>query len=142
MFRHKSTLNIRFSDIDAFGHVNNAKYLTYFEEARVEYFDEIVGWKYDLSKKGIILAKAEIDFIKPVHFRDEVFVHTRCARIGTKSFDLEYELIGYHEKKEILLADARTVMVTFDYNLHHSIEIPAEWKDAILKYEGGNVLVK
>ncbi|MBK9524941.1 MAG: acyl-CoA thioesterase [Bacteroidetes bacterium] len=65
MFKHKSPLHIRFSDVDAFGHVNNACYLTYIEEARVSYFEEVVDWSHDWSTKGIIIAKAEIDFILP-----------------------------------------------------------------------------
>lgn len=142
MFKHKTPVEIRFADIDAFGHVNNAVYLTYVEQARVRYFDAIVGWQYDLTAQGIILAKAEIDYILPVHFKEEIIVKTRCSRLGNKSFDLEYQLVRYLENKEILVADACTVMVAFDYNEKKSIPLPLAWKDAILKYEGGNVLVQ
>src|ERR1051326_5853842 len=86
-FRHKTKMEIRFVDVDAFGHVNNANYLTYFEQARVSYFDEVAGWDYDWSRQGIILARAEVNYVLPANFRDEVYVYTRCSRIGTKSFD-------------------------------------------------------
>ncbi len=139
MFRHKSKVNIRFSDLDAFNHVNNACYLTYIEQARIEYFSDIVGWDYNWSKKGIILAKATVDFIFPIHMKDEVHVYTHCNRMGTKSFDLQYRIIKIENEKEVLLSDASTVMVAFDYDLQKSIEIPAEWKDLIRVYEEGDV---
>jgi acyl-CoA thioester hydrolase len=137
MFRHKSKVEIRFSDIDAFNHVNNACYLTYLEQARIEYFNEIVGWDYQWSKRGIILAKASIDFIFPIHLNDKANIFTRCSRIGNKSFDLQYRIIKIENDKEILLADASTVMVAFDYDINKSIEIPPEWKDLINVYEEG-----
>jgi acyl-CoA thioester hydrolase len=140
LFRHKAPIEIRFVDLDAFGHVNNANYLTYFENARVKYFDEIVDWKYDWSKQGIILAKAEINFIIPIHFKDEVAVYTRCSRLGNKSFDLEYRIVRLFKNQEQLMADGVTVMVAYDYVEKKSIEIPEEWKVALKKYEGENVL--
>jgi acyl-CoA thioester hydrolase len=139
LFKHKTHIEIRFVDIDAFSHVNNANYLTYLEIARVKYFDEIADWKYDWSKQGIILAKAEIDFIIPIRFTDEIAVYTRCSRLGTKSFDLEYRIVRMLEDKEQLMADGVTVMVAFDYTTQKSIEIPGEWKEAIKKFEGTDV---
>jgi len=139
MFRHKSKVNIRFSDLDAFNHVNNACYLTYIEQARIAYFSDIVGWNYDWSKKGIILAKATVEFIFPIHLADQVLVYTRCNRMGTKSFDLQYRMVKMENEKEILLSDASTVMVAFDYDLQKSIEVPPEWKDLIKVYEEGDV---
>jgi acyl-CoA thioester hydrolase len=128
---NQSQVNIRFSDVDAFGHVNNAVYLTYFEEARVAFFDEIVDYGYDWSKQGVILARFEIDYLQPVHFKEEVFIRTACARIGNKSFDLTYEMYKIKEHKEITLCTACSVMVMFDYEKKVSIEVPESWKLAL-----------
>jgi len=136
-FKHSMRPEIRFVDVDVFGHVNNAHYLTYFEQARVKYFDDIVGWKYDWSKQGIILARVEINYVLPVLFRDEAVIMTRCSRIGNKSFDLEYRMIKSENGKEVLLADGMTVMVAFDYITNQSIPIPEEWKKLLLEYENG-----
>ena len=136
-FKHNMRPEIRFVDIDAFGHVNNAHYLTYFEQARVKYFDDIVGWKYDWSKQGIILARAEINFVIPVLFRDEVLIWTRCSRFGNKSFDMEYRLVKTENGNEVLLADGKTVMVAFDYQANQSIPIPELWKQVVKNYEEG-----
>ena len=137
-YRHETRPEIRFVDVDAFGHVNNAHYLTYFEQARVKYFDDIVGWKYDWSKQGIILARAEINYVKPVHFRDVVVIRTRCTKIGNKSLELAYVMIAQHEGEAQLLAEGKTVMVAFDYTAGQSIAVPAVWKKALQEYEGLN----
>jgi acyl-CoA thioester hydrolase len=134
-FKHSMRVEVRFVDVDAFGHVNNAHYLTYFEQARVKYFDDIVGWKYDWSKQGIILARVEINYVMPVLFRDEVMIMTRCSRIGNKSFDMEYRLVKMENGKEVLLADGITVMVAFDYGSNQSILIPDLWKKILMNYE-------
>ncbi|MBL0032024.1 MAG: acyl-CoA thioesterase [Bacteroidetes bacterium] len=123
-----SKVNIRFSDLDLFGHVNNAVYLTYFEEARVAYFNEVVGYDYDWSTEGVILARVEIDFVIPVHFKDEVFIRTKCCRMGIKSFDLAYEMFIVKEEKEIMLSSATSVMVMYNYKEKKSILVSEEWK--------------
>ncbi len=137
-FNHRSSTEVRYVDVDAFGHVNNANYLTYFEQARVRYFEDVMGWKYDWSEQGIILARAEINYQIPVLFKDNIFILTRCSRIGTKSFDLEYNVVKVVDGKDILLADGKTVMVAFDYQINQSILIPDNWISAINKFEGSN----
>ena len=126
-----SKVNIRFSDVDLFGHVNNAVYLTYFEEARVEFFDKIIGYDYNWSKQGIILARFEVDFIIPVHFREEIFIRTKCSRIGNKSFDLVYEMYHVKDGKEILNSTGTSVMVMFDYEEKKSVVVPKEWRQKL-----------
>ena len=141
-FRHSTRVEVRFVDIDAFGHVNNANYLSYIEQARVNYFDGIVNWPYDWSKEGIILAKAELDYIQPIKFKDEITIYTRCSRLGNKSLDLEYRIIKIQDGKEILMADANTVLVAFDYINKKPIEVPADWRRALLSYEEEGSIVQ
>ena len=137
MFRHKTPIEIRFADMDAFGHVNNAVFLTYFEQARVSYFDQVLGWDYDWSKEGVIVARCEVDYILPIHFRDRISVLTRCSRLGNKSFDISYQVIRTDDNgKETLMADGVTVMVAFDYVKRASIEIPENWKALLQKFDG------
>jgi acyl-CoA thioester hydrolase len=135
LYRHIHPIEIRFVDLDLFGHVNNAHHLTYLEQSRVTYFDRIIGYEYDWSKEGILLAKAEIDYVVPIKFKDKAFVQVRCSRLGNKSLDLSYRIIKIHEDKEILLADATTVLVAFDFVNQQSIQVPAAWKKAIIEFE-------
>src|SRR4029079_17215774 len=74
---------VRFRDCDLMGHVNNAVYSTYLEEARIE----VLGGLADF-----ILARVEIDFRSEIRAGEEVEVRTRCSRVGTKSFELEHEI--------------------------------------------------
>lgn len=128
-----SKVNIRFSDLDLFGHVNNSVYLTYYEEARVAYFDEVVGYDYDWSKEGVILARFEVDFLIPILFNDELFIRTNCCRVGSKSFDLAYEMYKMRDGKEIMVSSATSVMVMFDYAEKKSISLSEEWRNKLIK---------
>ena len=121
IFKHSSPLQLRYVDMDTFGHINNANYLTYFEEARIKYLDDIIGWDYGWSKEGIIMARAEIDFILPAFFKDKLKIYTRCSHLGNKSFSLEYKMIKNENDAEIILATGSTVVVMFDYEINSSI---------------------
>ena len=116
-FVHRET--VRFRDVDAMGHVNNAVYLTYLEDARISFLRRIGA---DVPE--MILARAEIDFRAPLAEGDELEIGVRSARVGTKSFDLEYELrVG-----ERLAAEAKTVIVSYDYTAGQPVEVPDHWR--------------
>ena len=102
---------VRFRDCDAMGHVNNAVYSTYLEEARI-------GVLGGLSE--LILARVEIDFRSELRAGEEVEVRTRCPRIGTKSFDLDHVLTAGGR----VVAEAKSVLVAYDYELGESVPLP------------------
>ena len=102
--------HVRFRDCDAMGHVNNAVYSTYLEQARIG----ILG-----GLEPFILARVEIDFRAELRAGEEVEVRTRCPRIGTKSFDLEHEIWA----DERLVAEAKSVLVGYDYRAGASVPL-------------------
>jgi acyl-CoA thioester hydrolase len=104
---------VRFRDCDAMGHVNNAVYSTYLEEARIGVLGGLAEF---------ILARVEIDFRAELRAGEEVEVGTRCARIGTKSFELEHELRADGR----VVAQARSVLVAYDYERGESVQVPDE----------------
>ncbi len=106
---------VRFHDCDPMGHVNNAAYSTYLEQARIG----VLG-----SLDDFILARVEIDFRAELHAGEEVEVHTRCARLGTKSFDLEHEIRADGR----VVAEAKSVLVGYDYGESESVPLPEELK--------------
>jgi acyl-CoA thioester hydrolase len=120
-FVHRET--VRFRDLDGFGHVNNAVYLTYLEEARNALLAHL-GLARSVAEITMILARAEIDFRAPANVGDELEIGVRPARLGTKSFDLEYEVRADGR----IVAEAKTVLVGFDYEAGASIELPDEWR--------------
>ena len=137
-FHYKTSIPIRFADIDAFGHVNNAIYLTYFEIARSVYWKEIIKW--DWKSMGIIIRKSEIEYLKPILLHDEIYAYVRTSRIGNSSFDVEYILVKKMNGKEEICTTGLTRCVTFDYNLSKSFPIPPYQKNKMKDFEALNVL--
>jgi acyl-CoA thioester hydrolase len=118
---------IRFADIDAMGHVNNAVYLSYFEQARIHFFSQILDTKWDWKRQGILVAKNEINYKLPVVLKDRIEIHVTCSHIGTKSFTLTYEL----RRGEELCTTGSSVLVCFDHNSQRPAVIPQEWREKL-----------
>ena len=112
-FPHVRRERVRFRDCDSMGHVNNAVYSTYLEEARIE----VVG-----SLEAFILARVEIDFRAELRAGEEIETRTRVGRIGTKSFELEHEI----RSGERLVAEAKSVLVAYDYGVSASVPLSSE----------------
>jgi acyl-CoA thioester hydrolase len=115
---------VRYRDLDAFGHVNNAVYLTYLEETRNAFLAHL-GLVRGVADIRMILARTEIDFRSPLGLGEEVEIGVRPGRLGTKSFDLEYEL---HAGGRVV-ARAKAVLVTYDYEQSAPIPVPDEWRE-------------
>jgi acyl-CoA thioester hydrolase len=125
-FVHRET--VRFSDLDGFGHVNNAIFSTYLEQARLAWFRTTgpgpAGAEEPMPLRDVILARTEIDFRSPVVFGEEVEVGVRPSRLGTKSFELEYELRADGR----VVAEAKSVLVGYDYDREQSVPVPQRWR--------------
>lgn len=119
-------LTVRFSDLDGMGHVNHAVFLTYLEEARVAFFKERTG-RSEPHDFDFIMARAEIDYKRPITLGERVTVRMWVERIGTKSFTFGYELVV----ADVVAAKARTVQVFYDYPQHRSIEIPDDMREVL-----------
>ena len=117
---------VRYRDADAFGHVNNAVYLTYLEQARNAWLREL-GLVSGVADITMILARVEIDYRAQLEIDEEVEVRVRCSRLGTKSFELEYEL----RVDGRVVAEAKTVLVGFDYERNETTPIPDRWRKAL-----------
>jgi len=103
---HEKRIEIRWRDLDAFGHVNNAVYLTYLEEVRDEWLDRTLGSAWDY-----VLARVAIDYRRELtQADDEVVARCRLGRVGTSSLTTREELFAGDE----LAAEAEAVLVAFD----------------------------
>ena len=133
--RHIYPLQVRWGDLDAFGHVNNATYLTYIQEARVDFTI------YARARKSLapilfdmVVARAEVDYVAPIYeggvsAHVELWVH----RIGTSSFGLAYEI----HVDGVVVAKARTVQVTVDMNSKGSRPLSESEKEFLQEYYEG-----
>lgn len=134
-YRFHHPIEVRYGDLDPQGHLNNAKFLTYFEQTRVHYLINLGLFANDQSfmEVGIILAEVKVTFLAPVHFGTDVKVGMRVSRIGNKSILSEYALIDAGTDRE--LATGSAVLVAFDYRNRQTIPIPDAWREKIAGFE-------
>lgn len=121
---------VPFSDVDMMGHVNNARYLTYFEMVRTEYLYSQAG-KLVANDLGIIIARAEVDYKYPAKWRDELTVNMRTSSLGNSSWTYEYEIVN--EKENRLIALGKTVQVAYDYKKGVPIPLTPDLRNRLLK---------
>lgn len=135
LFKHKIKIKVRFSDLDAMKHVNNATYLSYIEEARIAYFTEVLNRPMNSLDFGAVIARIEIDYIQPITLGDEIEIYTRISKIGNKSSDVENIILVERNKKKIVAAEALTKLVAYDYDKLISKPISEEVKKKIQAFE-------
>jgi acyl-CoA thioester hydrolase len=135
-FRFYHPIEVRYGDLDPQGHVNNAKYLTYFEQARVAYWIDMGFFSKDQSfmELGVILADVHITYFEPVYFGQKVKVGVHVARLGNKSMTWEQNVVDADTGKE--LAKGEVIIVAYDYKEEKTIPIPLEWREKITEFEG------
>jgi acyl-CoA thioester hydrolase len=133
-------IEVRYGDLDPQGHVNNAKHLTYFEQARIAYLIELGLFTKNQSfmEIGVILADIHITYLEPVYFGQKVKVGVHISRLGNKSMTWEQNIVDADSGKE--LAKGEVVMVTYDYREEKTIPIPQEWREKISKFENLSVV--
>jgi acyl-CoA thioester hydrolase len=119
-FEHE--FEVRFRDCDAFRHVNNAVYLSYLEQTRIEAWHRMMGTSG--MPTSLILARVEIDYRTPATLGDRLRVRQRVAAVGTKSFTLQCAIENVRTRE--LVAEARTVMVMYDYAAGKTVPIPPD----------------
>ncbi|WP_344047262.1 thioesterase family protein [Nocardioides panacihumi] len=121
-------LHVRFSDVDAYGHVNNVKYFEYFQEARVSCMGKLRQRTDAASTPSMVVAQSDVVYRRPILFRSEPYdVYTWISRLGRTSMVMEAEILAGEE----LLARARHVMVFFDPATERSTEPPAELREVL-----------
>ncbi len=134
-FRHKTPIQIRFKDVDRLGHINNANHITYFELARVDYFNVLMGddVQIDWENESLILARMEMDYKQPIMLDDKIAVYTWVSRLGSKSFDMSCSIVKEQKgEAEIEMAKGLAVIVCFNYKLNQTIPIPEIWKEKMM----------
>jgi acyl-CoA thioester hydrolase len=133
-FRFYQPITVRYGDLDPQGHVNNARYLTYLEQARVAYVRSLGLWDGgSFTDIGIILADIHLTFKAPILFGQAIQVGLRISRLGNKSMDMYYTIEETQTGQKF--ASASTVIVAYDYHSDATIPIPDNWRRAIMNFE-------
>jgi acyl-CoA thioester hydrolase len=115
-------VELRYGDVDAMNHVNNAVYVTLLELARVRLWQERIGFSGSARDIPIIVARVAVDYRSPIGLGDRVVIGVGVKTIGRTSFTLVYRI----EASGRLAAEAETVQVHYDYTRGSPLPIPVE----------------
>ena len=116
-------LKTRWKDIDSFGHVNNAVFLTYIEDARIMYFKR---WNVAEKKRSLIVASIKIDYLRQIEHPSDLIVGQKISRIGNSSFDIQSAIFLNNDPKPA--ANSVVSCVCFDYQQSTSVPVYDEIK--------------
>ena len=125
-------IEVRFRDLDALGHVNNAVYFTYFEEGRKN-FSKTEFQVSHPTDFAFIMAHIQCDYLRPVKLGDRVKLQMWVQNIGTKSFGFGYMLVDVADNT-IVYATGESIQVCYDYSENKSIEVPIDMRERLSKY--------
>ena len=132
---HHSLTHVRWDDLDAFGHVNNASYLTYAQESRSDFlwFSRTISGKEPILTE-LVVARAEVDFIEPIYEGGiDVDVAITVSRIGNSSFELSYVI----SRDGMVYAKVKTVQVTINMDSKRSRPLKDDEREFLTQYLEG-----
>lgn len=131
-FYHTLPIQLRFTDVDVFGHVNNTIYFTYYDLGKTEYFTTVcpnINWEKD----GIVVVHIEVDFLSQIIATDRIAVQTAVTEIGHKSLNLVQQVIDKDTNEVKCIC--KSILVAFDLQKRESKELAEEWIESICTYE-------
>lgn len=125
-FSFSIPIQVHFSDIDGYMHVNNGIFFNYLEHGRAAFLYQVCGW--DVMKVGTVVANINIDYRLPIHMLDRPHVFVKCSNIGNTSFVLEQVIMGETEQGDLrVFAQASTTMVAVDMKTMSPVRVPEEY---------------
>lgn len=123
-FDHEMVIETRWADMDSLGHINHAKYLTYLETARVEFYSSLgFGIIRFTQNPSMILGGMNIDYISQIEHPSELSVCHRINRVGSNSFDFLGAI--FQENQAYPCFTGIFKMISFDYESQKTVEVPA-----------------
>lgn len=135
-YKHKISLKLRFSDFDLIGHLNNAKYQTFLEEARIHYFREVIGANTSNWKFNSVVSTITINFIKPIEYGDEITLYTRFHNFNAKTHEVQNLFIRTRNNTDEIVCQANTLMACFDYDTKLPASFPENYRNKVNAFEG------
>ena len=120
-------IQMRFADIDSFGHANNIAQQSYFDLGKAEFFAELWRLVPEQTQTTAMIVSVQNDFLKQILWGDDISVITKVEAVGTKSLTFSQQIV----RGEDLCSRSRTVMVCYDKQAQQSVPVPAEWRKFI-----------
>lgn len=132
-YRHELPAQLRFSDVDQFGHVNNNVYFSLYDMCKTRYFLDVVGSDV-FDNMAIVVANINANFLAPIFYPDEIVIQTSVQKIGHKSFTLMQRAMNARTRE--VKCECRTIMVCYDRTLGCAMLMPENVRRKIEEYEG------
>lgn len=130
-----TTVEVAWGDLDAMGHVNNARFFRFFETARIAYFASLGVTDITVTPAaGPILAETGCRFRRPVSFPDTLEVGARVEQVGADRFRMAYRIVS--RSQQTVVADGYGVVVSYDYTAGRKTTLPTALREAIHATEG------
>jgi len=133
-YRFRVPIDVRFRDLDAFGHVNNAVYFTYLEIARAAYFTAVRGWPHGVDDFGVVVADAHCRYRSPAFYGERLVIDIATVGLRSRSFEVSYRISV--EESGRVVAEAGTVLVAFDHRAKRTATLDPAFVSAIEAFEG------
>lgn len=127
-------IQLRFSDLDTLGHVNNSVYLNLFDLGKSDYFERAAGERQDWNNVNVVIANINCNFLHETRFDEKLVVKTQVARIGNKSFTVQ-QVLQNVDTQEVKCV-CQQVMVYLDPETRLPAPLPQHWRDCFNTFEG------
>jgi len=121
-------LSVRWRDLDAFNHVNNATYLTYLEEARLQWLRHVPGPWFDAQSMPV-LAASELNYRQPIEWPAQLDIELYCTRLGNSSLTLAHRIVDASDPGR-LYSDGQVVLVWMDPSTGKAVALPQAIRDS------------
>lgn len=129
-----ANIAVRWRDLDAYNHVNNSTYLTYLEEARLQWLKDVPG-KWFTDRCAPVLAASELNYRAPIEWPAEVLVKLFVERLGSSSITIGHHMFA--GKPQRLCCDGRVVLVWMDPTTGKPVPLPDAIREAVAAAEPG-----
>lgn len=132
VFYHQMPAQLRFCDVDQFGHVNNSVYFQLFDMCKTRYFLDVAGQDV-FDHLAIVVANINANFLAPIYYPDEIVIESAITHLGNKSFVITQRALNKRTRE--VKCECMTTMVLFDTHENHSVVIPDDIKEKIYRFE-------
>ncbi|MBD5281794.1 MAG: acyl-CoA thioesterase [Muribaculaceae bacterium] len=133
-FNLRTEVQIRFTDIDMLGHLNNAVYTQMMDIGKVAYFTAINGGPIEWGSVNLVVANINVNYLKQTTLYEPLEVLTRCHKLGTKSLVLHQQVVNSATGE--VKADGYATMVSIDLKSKITTPITSDWRQKLSAFEG------
>ncbi len=132
-FKHRVPLQIRFNDIDLFGHLNNSVYVQFMDMGKLAYFKQFMDGGFEHEATVPVVANINVTFYAPTLIDDRISVLTAVASMSNSSLVLEQRIV---DAAGAVKCTATTIMVNIDRRTGSSAPVSDRWRKALSDFEG------